>query len=301
MISFDGISKSRIRTHYEVATLFYRLLWGVHIHHGLWHANESSRLAQRQLVEHLLAESGIPRGASVVDVGCGMGGSSIHLARHHECHVTGITLSGMQRNWAGTSATMKGLRSRTRFLRQDAETVEFAPASFDYLWSIECTEHLFDKPAFFRRAADWLRPGGGVALCIWLAGDEPHSDEDIDQVKKVCDAFLCPSLGTSADYATWLRDAGLEVGSICDLTPKITRTWEICDSRIKRTGMAQLVRTFRGAFGGDFWKFADNFNLILNAYRSGAMKYASIVARKPMSDEAAAGGISSIRPRVEGV
>ncbi|HRX80727.1 MAG: class I SAM-dependent methyltransferase [Planctomycetaceae bacterium] len=277
MISYEGISKSRIRLHYDLSTLFYRLLWGVHIHHGLWNDNESPRLAQQQLIEHLLNESGMPRGATVIDVGCGMGGSSIHMARHHDCHVTGITLSGMQRRWAGTSATLKGVGGRTRFLREDAETAEFPDDSFDYLWSIECTEHLFDKQAFMQRAARWLRPGGGVALCIWLAGDEPHSDEDVKQVKAVCDAFLCPSLGTADDYANWLREAGLEVGSICDLTPRIMRTWEICRQRVERTGATKLARLF----GRDAINFIDNFDLILNAYRSGAMKYASIVAKKP--------------------
>ncbi|MEQ1903040.1 MAG: class I SAM-dependent methyltransferase [Pirellulaceae bacterium] len=213
MISYAGISKPRIRAHYEIATLFYRLLWGVHIHHGLWNGDESARQAQRQLIDHLLRESDIPRGASVIDVGCGMGGSSIHLAREYECHVTGITLSSIQRRWAGASAMFKGVGSRTRFMRQDAETAEFADESFDYLWSVECTEHLFDKAAFFKRAAKWLRPGGGVALCIWLAGDEPHTDEDVRQVEAVCDAFLCPSLGTSEDYAIWLQNAGLEAAA----------------------------------------------------------------------------------------
>lgn len=276
MISYDGITKSRIRFHYDLSTLFYRLLWGVHIHHGLWNDNESPRQAQQQLIEHLLHESGMPRGASVIDVGCGMGGSSIHMARHHDCHVTGITLSGMQRRWAGTTATLKGVGRRTKFLRQDAETADFADESFDYLWSVECTEHLFDKPAFFRRAARWLRPGGGVALCIWLAGDEPHSQEDVDQVKGVCDAFLCPSLGTTEDYTTWLRDAGLEVGSTCDLTPRIMQTWEICRQRVERFGFTKVARMA----GRDAAQFTNNFDLILNAYRSGAMKYASIVAKK---------------------
>jgi tocopherol O-methyltransferase len=276
MISYEGITKSRIRFHYDLSTLFYRLLWGVHIHHGLWNENESPRQAQQQLIEHLLSESGIPRGASVIDVGCGMGGSSIHMARHHDCHVTGITLSGMQRRWAGTTATLKGVGGRTKFLRQDAETADFADESFDYLWSVECTEHLFDKAAFFQRAARWLRPGGGVALCIWLAGDEPHSDEDIKQVKGVCDAFLCPSLGTVEDYSTWLRDAGLEVGNVCDLTPRIMRTWEICRDRVERLGFTKLAHLF----GRDTALFVNNFDLILNAYRSGAMKYASIVAKK---------------------
>lgn len=277
MISYEGITKSRIRFHYDLSTLFYRLLWGVHIHHGLWNENETPRRAQQQLIEHLLRESGIPRGARVIDVGCGMGGSSIHMARNHDCNVTGITLSGMQRRWAGTTATLKGVGGRTQFLRQDAETADFADESFDYLWSVECTEHLFDKAAFFQRAARWLRPGGGVALCIWLAGDEPHSDEDIKQVKGVCDAFLCPSLGTVADYSAWLSDAGLAVGSVCDLTPRIMRTWEICRQRVERTGLTKLAHLF----GRDTALFMNNFDLILHAYRSGAMKYASIVAKKP--------------------
>jgi tocopherol O-methyltransferase len=277
MISYDGIKKTEIRNHYELATLFYRLLWGVHIHHGLWNGDESSRQAQRQLIEHLLDESGIPRGASVVDVGCGMGGSSIYLAQHHDCDVTGITLSGVQRGWAASRAALGGVSRQTRFLRQDAESAEFEDEAFDFLWSVECTEHLFDKPAFFQRASRWLRPGGGVALCIWHAGDEPHSDEHIQQVEAVCDAFLCPSLGTVADYSSWLTDAGLEVTSVSDLTSRVTRTWEICKRRVEISGVSMLSRLF----GRNMIQFVDNFETLLNAYRSGAMKYCSITASKP--------------------
>jgi tocopherol O-methyltransferase len=276
MISFDGIKKTEIRNHYELATLFYRLVWGVHIHHGLWNGEMSSRQAQHQLIEHLLEESEIPRGASVIDVGCGMGGSSIHLARHHDCNVTGITLSSVQRTWAGSSALLKGVGAKTRFLRQDAETAEFEDESFDYLWSIECTEHLFDKRAFFQRAARWVRSGGGAALCIWLAGDEPHTADDVRQVKAVCDAFLCPSLGTVADYSHWLDDAGLEVTQVSDLTSRVDRTWEICTQRLERSGLGKLSRIC----GRNMLHFVESFETLLNAYRSGAMKYCSITAKK---------------------
>jgi tocopherol O-methyltransferase len=276
MISFDGIKKSEIRTHYELATLFYRLLWGVHIHHGLWQGDESSRQAQRQLVEHLLEAAAIPRGAAVVDIGCGMGGSSIHLAKHHGCHVTGVTLSSVQRRWAASRALLHGVGRKTRFLRGDAEAVEFDRGAFDYLWSVECTEHLFDKPAFFQQASQWIRPGGGVALCAWLAGDEPHSDDDVKQVEAVCDAMLCPSLGTAEDYKIWLADAGFEVRGVEDLTPKVARTWEICKSRASRSGLAYLARVF----GRNMIDFVGSFDTMLEAYNSGAMKYASIVGVK---------------------
>ncbi|MEQ8790769.1 MAG: class I SAM-dependent methyltransferase [Pirellulaceae bacterium] len=275
MISGPTVNKGEIRSHYDLATLFYRLLWGEHIHHGLWEADESPQLAQRQLVEHLMQVADIPRGADVVDVGCGMGGSSRHLARHLDCQVTGLTLSGVQRRWAGFSAWRQGLGKKTHFLKQDAESADFPENSFDFLWSVECTEHLFDKPAFFQRAAKWLRPGGGMALCVWLAGDEPHSEQDVARVEKVCDAFLCPSLGTTDDYVRWMTEAGLDVHTVTDLTDKVTRTWEICQRRIQRSGVQLAARVF----GRRMIEFVDNFEAILDAYRSGSMRYASFAAR----------------------
>lgn len=48
------------------------------------------------LINYLLEISGIPRGAHVLDVGCGLGGTSRFLAKERACAVTGITISGRQ-------------------------------------------------------------------------------------------------------------------------------------------------------------------------------------------------------------
>src|SRR5262249_16928813 len=147
------ISKRAIQTHYDLATPFYRLLWGNHIHHGLWEGDETPREAQRRLIERLAAEAEVPRGSRVLDVGCGMGGSAVPRARTLGCQVTGLTLSPVQRTWATFAAWLGGVSRRVRFCRRDVEQARFAPGSFDVVWSVECTEHLFDKAAFFRRAA----------------------------------------------------------------------------------------------------------------------------------------------------
>ena len=51
MIVCPTVRKQDIRSHYNLTTLFYRLLWGRHIHHGLWSGNESATVAQQQLTE----------------------------------------------------------------------------------------------------------------------------------------------------------------------------------------------------------------------------------------------------------
>jgi tocopherol O-methyltransferase len=277
MISCPSVRKDVIRSHYDLATPFYRLLWGPHLHHGLWDGLESPAVAQQKLTETLLREAGLKRGERVLDIGCGMGGSSIHLAKAWDCDVVGITLSPVQRLWGSTTARWHGVSRRTRFLVADAETVEFAPQSFDLAWSIECTEHLFDKAAFFRRVAQWLKPGGRAAICAWQAGNGPLSDEAQRQVFDVCEGFLCPSLGSQDDYRGWFADAGLRVERCHDWTDRVSRTWEICLRRVERSKVRWLAKLI----DRNQHLFLERFQTILRAYRTGAMTYGCWIASKP--------------------
>jgi len=277
MISCPSVRKDEIRSHYDLATLFYRLLWGRHIHHGLWEADEPASVAAQRLTETLAREARIQTGDRVIDVGCGMGGSSIHLARHLGCEVTGVTLSSIQRRWAQWASRWHGVRSRTKFICADAEQVEFAQGGCDIVWSVECTEHLFDKPAFIRRAARWLRPGGRMAICAWLAGAQNGNSDADRQVYDVCEGFLCPSLGTMADYVNWFEEAGLVVETAHDWSSRVWRTWELCQARVERSGVRWIAR----AIDRNQVLFLDRFQTILRAYQSGAMQYGCFIASAP--------------------
>ncbi len=275
MISCPTIRKDVIRQHYNVSTLFYRLLWGRHIHHGFWEADEPPAVAQEQLTDRLASAAHIPHGSRVIDVGCGMGGSSRRLAKQRNCDVTGITISPFQCRWARLATWREGLSRQVRFVCDDAETVELPNASADLVWSIECTEHLFDKPAFFQRCATWIKPGGAVAICAWLAGPNLSGDQE-NLVYKVCEGMFCPSLGTSDDYQRWLTDAGLEVERVENWTRHVERTWEICRDRVTRFNIHRVAQVIdRGQT-----IFLDRFETILQAYRTGAMEYGCFVARK---------------------
>lgn len=277
MIACPTVQKSVIRNHYNLTTLFYRLLWGRHIHHGLWNASESPAVAQVQLTETLTGAAGIQQGETVLDVGCGMGGSSIHLAKILGCQVTGITLSRLQRCWAGWSSFWRGTAGKTTFRCVDAEKAEFDAATFDVVWSIECTEHLFDKPAFFHKAGKWLKPGGRMAICAWLAGDDISDGPAAQQVYDVCEGFFCPSLGSAGDYRTWMEQAGLLFDDYQDWTDRVAPTWEICLRRVERTRMKYVARLL----GVNTAMFVDRFQTILDAYRSRAMRYGCFVAHRP--------------------
>ena len=275
MLTCPSVQKRVIRGHYDLSTPFYRLLWGPHIHHGLWDADETPREAQLQLTERLATLAGIQAGQQMVDIGCGMGASSIHLAKTRGCRSLGVTISPLQRSWATLAARWHRVVNRVEFRCADAEQLELPWQSLDVVWSVECTEHLFDKPRFFERAAAWLKPGGTMAICAWLAGDELNADH-AEQVHKVCEGFFCPSLGTAGDYTRWMEQSGVQVEHCLDWTARVSRTWEICRERVRRS----RVRWLAHLVGQDSVLFLDRFDTILGAYQNGAMKYGCFIARK---------------------
>src|SRR5215469_10285205 len=110
-----NVESENIRRHYDRLSRFYRLFWGDHLHHGYWENGESVPRAQVQLIERLAERAAIPRGARVLDIGCGLGGSAIWLAEHLECDVTGLTISPVQARMASAKAKSRGLSDRVRF------------------------------------------------------------------------------------------------------------------------------------------------------------------------------------------
>src|ERR1700694_2361483 len=86
--------KHRIIEHYVVFSSYYRSLWGEHLHHGYWiRGDESKEKPQLQLIEHLAQVAGVKPGSEILDIGCGLGASSLYLAKNYKAAVTGITIS----------------------------------------------------------------------------------------------------------------------------------------------------------------------------------------------------------------
>ncbi len=265
-----------IRAHYDRLATVYRLFWGEHIHHGYWEADEAPAVAQERLVARLAERAQIPRGARVLDVGCGFGASSRWLARNLGCNVTGVTLSPVQAERGEEQARAAGLGERVCFAVTDANRLDLPAASFDAIWVIECSEHLFDKAKFIDNCSRILRPGGRLALCAWLAADNGRP-EPARLVAEVCRGMLCPSLGTMDEYLAWMRAAGLSEVTGEDITRRVERTWAHCAAMVRRPE----IRALGWLMDGETRAFVEAIPAIQKAYAEGAMSYGMFTARKP--------------------
>lgn len=280
------LPKSLIRQHYDQCSQWYARLWGEHIHHGLWQDSESPEEAQVRLIARLAEAAAIPERAAVLDAGCGLGGSALWLAEQRHCQVTAVTISPVQARHVARKARRTGLGDRVEALQADLETVDFPRDRFDVVWSIECTEHLYDKAQFLAKASAWLRPGGRIALCAWTAAEGATAAQWSSYLEPVCRGFLCPSLASAGEYVAWLQQSSLRLKECADLTEHTRRTWDICLRRTRRPWARVLALLLPRSTR----RFLASFSTIRDAFRCGALRYSLIVGYKegvPVASHAA--------------
>ncbi len=112
-------------------------------------------------------------GKLVLDVGCGMGRFA-DVATRWGAHVVGIDLSlaaeVAARNLADRQATI---------FQADVFHLPFAPASFDYIYSIGVLHHTPDCEKAFKSLPVLLKPGGRIAIWLYSAYNNWYKMSDV--------------------------------------------------------------------------------------------------------------------------
>ncbi|MEK6288818.1 MAG: class I SAM-dependent methyltransferase [Acidobacteriota bacterium] len=263
--------KPKIIEHYDFLSPYYRALWGEHLHHGFWETGaETKEEAQLALTAHLAESAQTPNGAVILDVGCGFGGSSIYLATKYQATVTGITISPVQAAMAQEAAA----NATAKFLVMDADDITLRD-KFDVVWSIEAISHFTNKPGFFIRAAELLKPGGTLALIDWFRQEHLPAAQHRAYIKPIERGMLV-ELKTIADYAEMIRAAGLEITHTSDLSERCSKTWEISANLIKNRALWRVA----SEQGAEFIRFLRSFSAMRKGFASGCFVYGMLVARR---------------------
>jgi ubiquinone/menaquinone biosynthesis C-methylase UbiE len=124
---------------------------------------ESLHVGGWQATEAVLALLGVERGARVLDIGCGIGGTARTAAVQHGATVTGIDLTPEFVAAAADLSRRAGVEG-VSFVEGSATSLPFEDASFDLATMLHVGMNVSDKPALFREAARVLRPGGRFAV-----------------------------------------------------------------------------------------------------------------------------------------
>ncbi len=205
------ISSGTLASAYDLSTQDKLLerLWGEHIHLGFYPPNKNIdfREAKVQFVHELVGWSGLdklPRGSRVLDVGCGIGGSSRILANYYGFNVTGITISPAQVKRAKELTPSK---CKCNFKVMDALNLKFEEGSFDGVWSVEAGAHMNNKTKFADQMLRTLRPAGYLALADWNSRDlkkRPPSILEKIILKQLLEQWIHPKFTSINDFSNIL-------------------------------------------------------------------------------------------------
>ena len=135
------------------------------LHYGIWD-HKTKTLSEAIMNTNIqLADMGcISQNDYILDAGCGVGGSSIFLAKKFGCNVTGITLSKRQVKTAKAYSEQNGVSHLASFEEMDYTNTRFPDRQLDVVWAIESMQTATDKTLFFREMNRILKPGGRLLI-----------------------------------------------------------------------------------------------------------------------------------------
>lgn len=190
------------------------------IHYG--YRDEKARSFSRSLqrMNEVMAETaGISATEHVLDAGCGVGGSSIFLAQHIGCRVTGITLSERQSQQAMKNASERKVEDLTSFQVMDYCQTNFPDNSFDVVWGCESICYASDKEQFIREAYRILKPGGRLVVADGFVTAFENNDHPV--IRTWLDGWQVNYLETNGRFDGFMKKAGFGETSYRDITSNI--------------------------------------------------------------------------------
>ncbi|MEX2629330.1 MAG: methyltransferase domain-containing protein [Tistlia sp.] len=158
------------------------------------------------------------RGLRVLDIGCGVGGVDLLLARDYgAASVVGIDIEPPLVEKAEGLAARHGLGDRIAFRTVEPGPLPFPEAAFDAVFSKDSLIHIEDKDALFAEVFRVCRPGGLFVASDWLrGGDGPLSPEMARYVESEGLSF---GMASPERYRAALERAGFLEIELADRNP----------------------------------------------------------------------------------
>jgi tocopherol O-methyltransferase len=276
---------SKIQQFYDASSSLWEQVWGEHMHHGYYgptgKEKKDRRQAQIDLIEEMLHWDGIEQAECILDVGCGIGGSSLYLANQFNARVDGITLSPVQAARAAQRASEAGLATQVQFQVADALDMPFADETFDFVWSMESGEHMPDKEKFLQECYRVLKVGGTFLMATWChrpitpATGELTADEK-QHLAEIYRVYCLPYVISLPEYEAIAQNLSFQTIRTADWSDAVAPFWDtVVNSAFEPQAIFGLLQS-----GWVTWQAALSLGLMSRGYRRSLVRFGLLCAQK---------------------
>jgi cyclopropane fatty-acyl-phospholipid synthase-like methyltransferase len=212
---------------------------GRHVHLGYWHAPpalttpcsaEEFEAAQARLADVVIDLADLADGQSVLDVGCGFGGTLAAInARWRQMRLCGLNIDPRQLEICG--ALQPQPTNALTWLQADACALPLRESTFDRVICLEAMFHFRAREVFLAQAAAVLVRGGRLILSdILLRHPGTRAPTDVTALEAIMrrDYGPWPELWIGLDEVTeYARRAGFTLDRIIDGTAQTLPSYRV--------------------------------------------------------------------------
>ncbi len=220
-----------IINYYNSCKKDYQLLWKLD---RLWAMHYAYLPADHKFTFHLASgikemndqiakRSSINKNSKVLDVGCGYGGTALHIAKKVGCQVTGITLVEEQAKTGNENIKKEKLDDKVKLLVGDYHHTNFPDNSFDMIYGLEAVCYA-DEDKFLKEMYRLLKPGGEIIIIDAFRIDRKYNEEEALLMKKWADGFAYKELKNVTKFIKKAEKIGFKNGKFDNTTKNILVT-----------------------------------------------------------------------------
>ncbi|MBF2063168.1 MAG: methyltransferase domain-containing protein [Calothrix sp. C42_A2020_038] len=225
--------KMRVQVYYEITEL-YRLLWGDCYHFAIFSNGETRQTALIATEKMIAEEGGFCSGMTVLDVGCGLGGPALTIAKYSGANVIGVDIVEQHIQIARQRASVSGLSEQTSFEIVDAMNLPFPDEYFDGVYLFESACHMPDKSKFYQECGRVLRKGGRFVGTDWMRREGLTPQEELEYIEPIYRYHAVPHMVTLSELQDYLQAAGFFVEILEDASARgnVMRNWQPLNPKI---------------------------------------------------------------------